>query len=242
MKIIGVTGGVGAGKSEILSWLEKNTNCKVVRADDVAHLLMKPGQVTHSRLVSLLNSDVVARDGSIDRRKMGEKVFNNRELLNSVNRIVHPAVKEYLLSDMDHERRLDRFDYYFLEAALLIEDGYDRICEELWYIHTDENVRRERLKRSRGYTDSQITGIMNNQADDGIFRRYSSRIIDNSGELSETIKQLRKILGMDICTAKSPLSSGNGAYSEEAVSKKTASEETGVEEREGEETKVEENN
>ena len=127
MKMIGITGGVGAGKSEIMAYLSRTCKCRVVRADEVAHLVMKPGKTCYMRLVSLLNDDILDPDGTIDRRKMAEKIFSDSGLLSSVNSIIHPAVKEFILSDMEREKVLVIIFFYFLEASPMIEVWYDQI-------------------------------------------------------------------------------------------------------------------
>ncbi|MCR4891111.1 MAG: dephospho-CoA kinase [Lachnospiraceae bacterium] len=197
MKVIGITGGVGAGKSELLSYLERASKSKVVRADEVGHLVIQPGKVCYMRLLSLLNKNILNPDGTINRKKMAEKVFPNSGLLQSVNQIIHPAVKEYLLDDIAFEKKSGVFDYYFLESALLIEDGYQKICDELWYIYADEKVRRERLKAARDYTDQRIDAVMRSQQNDVMFRRYCAHVIDNSGELKDSYRQIDALLRED---------------------------------------------
>ena len=96
---------------------------------------------------------------------------------------------------MDYEKRTQRYEYYFLEAALLIEDGYDRICDEIWYIRADAQIRRERLKQSRGYTDEKINAIIASQSDDNEFRRYSAHVVDNSGSFEAACRQIDALLG-----------------------------------------------
>ncbi len=192
MKIIGITGGVGAGKTAILSFIEKNYNAKVMRADEVSHMLMQPGTVCYMRLLALLGEDVLSDDGGIDHGRMAATIFHNKGMLQSVDQIIHPAVKEYLLDDMEHERKRGYYSFYFLEAALLIEDGYQKICDELWYIYADRERRSERLKAERGYDDKRIAAIMASQADDQVFRRHCARVIDNSGSLEDSFSQVRE--------------------------------------------------
>ena len=194
MRIIGITGGVGAGKSEIINFLGSNYNAKVVRADEVAHLVTQPGKACYMRLVSLLNDDILNPDGTIDRQRMAYKIFTDKGLLSSVNAIIHPAVREYIVQDIDRERQLARREFYFLEAALLIEEGYEQICDELWYIYASDEVRRRRLRETRGYSDEKTESIMQNQLSDDMFRRYASVVIDNSGTLEESFKQIEGVI------------------------------------------------
>ena len=195
MKIIGITGGVGAGKSEVLSLIEKMTRCVIVKADDLARSLEAKGEVCFDPLVKLLGRDVLDSDGEIDSRKMAAKIFadGNGDLRAGVNSIVHPAVKRRI-KDMIKDARKGGYDHFFIEAALLIEDHYDKIVDELWYVYADEDIRRIRLKESRGYSDEKIDGIMTSQSSDETFRKYCKVVIDNSGSITDTKEQIKQYL------------------------------------------------
>lgn len=81
-----------------------------------------------------------------------------------------------------------------LEAALLIEEGYGEICDELWYIYASEEVRRKRLKSSRGYSDEKIDSIFASQLKEAEYRRYCKEVIDNDGDIENTIASINKAL------------------------------------------------
>ena len=199
MKVIGITGGVGAGKSEILAYLREHVNCRIIIADKVAHDLEKQGGVCYGQIVSLLGKEIVAEDGEIDKSKMAARIFTNSKLLTRINEIVHPAVKEYIVNEIAKERKAGRLDYLFIEAALLIEDGYSKIVDEMWYIHTDEKTRRYRLKASRGYSDEKIDSIMREQLSEEEFRMNCSTVIDNSKALESAYREIDKKLGERLC-------------------------------------------
>ncbi len=192
LKVIGITGGVGAGKSEVLKLLEECSEACVLKADEAAHEV--ENKECRKRLTALLSEDILSEDGTIDKRRMAEKIFRDEALREKVNAIVHPAVKSYILSRIEEERKKGKADYFFIEAALLIEDGYELICDELWYVYANEEVRRKRLRASRGYSDEKTDSIMKAQNTDEVFRNHCSVIIDNSGELSETKKQILGLL------------------------------------------------
>jgi dephospho-CoA kinase len=196
MKVIGITGGVGAGKSEVLRYIKELCNCRILIADEAAHILQEPGQPCYQPLIDLLGNGILQADGQIDRKQMAKQIFigSKETLLPQVNTIVHPAVKKYILSEIEREKQIGAIDYFFIEAALLIEDGYVAICDELWYIYATQTVRAERLKKARGYSEEKIDGIMNSQSDEETFRRHCAVVIDNSGDLEETKKQLRQYL------------------------------------------------
>ncbi len=188
--IVGITGGVGAGKSTVLGYISANYNCLVIFSDDVANDIKKKGFPAYNSLVELLGREILGPDGEIDRQKMASAIFNNKNILKKVNNILHPAVNEYIINIIENEKKLNRYDFVFVEAALLIENGYDKIADELWYVYASENARRQRLKDSRGYSDEKIDDIFSKQLDDSQFRSYCQFVIDNSGSLEEAAKQI----------------------------------------------------
>lgn len=190
MKFIGITGGVGAGKSEILSYIRKHYRCEIYLADDVAHEVKNPGTECYYELIKLLGEDILESDGQIDRGKMAEKIFADETVLQKVNGIIHPAVKRYLLEHLETAGKRGDVELFFVEAALLIEAGYGELVDEMWYIYATEEVRRERLKLSRGYSDEKVNRILASQLSDEEFRKNCSFIIDNSGELTDSFKQI----------------------------------------------------
>lgn len=195
MMTIGITGGVGAGKSQILSYIEEHYNSKVIRADEVAHLLEEPGHECYDRIVALLGSDVLQEDGSIDKKKMAAVIFNDKEKLEGINAIIHPEVKKYIIKQIEKEKKAEIIDFLFIEAALLIEEHYDEIVDEMWYIHTDIEIRSKRLAQSRQYSAERIANIMRGQLSEEEFRKHCSVVVINNGDLEETYKQINYIMG-----------------------------------------------
>lgn len=195
MKVIGITGGVGSGKSLILNYIKSHYNCEIIMADDLAKDLCKKGELCYKPLVKLLGTDVLDKDGEINKSVMAQKIFSDDNLRIGVNNIIHPSVKKYILKRIAYLRRKRTKDFLFIEAALLIEDGYKDIVDELWYIYTDEAVRRNRLKESRGYSDEKIDSIMASQLSEEEFRLNSDFEIDNSGNSEVSFSKIRERLG-----------------------------------------------
>ncbi len=191
MKIIGITGGVGSGKSRVLSYMEEAYNAVVCQADHVAWELQEPEQKCYAQIVKHFGKDILNDDGTINRKKLGQIVFNDNEQLLVLNGIMHPAVKETIVQIIQSEQEKGT-DYFVLEAALLLEDGYSQICDELWYIYTDEDTRRLRLKESREYSDEKINAIMASQLSEEVFRKECQIVIDNSGDFEDTCYQIDK--------------------------------------------------
>jgi len=198
MKIIGITGGVGAGKTKVLSYIESRFSCSVIRADEAAHKLYEPGQACYQKIVALLGQEILNADNTIDKSKMAAAIFGNNALLAAVNGIVHPEVKKYILERIAFERKRGVVDYFFIEAALLIEEHYDQIVDEMWYIHSDVAVREKRLAQSRRYSTQKIAEIMKGQLCEEEFRKYCQVVITNNGDLEETYRQINRIMGVEV--------------------------------------------
>lgn len=195
MKVIGITGGVGCGKSAVMDILEQEYDARILKADSVGHLLMEPGMSCYTQMVAHFGRGILREDGSVNRAKVAEIVFSDPEELEIQNQIMHPAIRNYILGQIAEERKAGRA-YCFVEAALLLEDHYDDFCDEVWYIYTDVSVRRRRLKESRGYTDAKIDEIMAKQMTETAFRRRAAFTVDNSGSLEQTKEQIRERMHM----------------------------------------------
>lgn len=189
MKFIGITGGVGAGKSAILKFLHDHYKCKIYMADKVAFEVRLPGTECHRRLCELLGEEVVS-----DRRLMAEKIYGDEELLSQVNNIIHPAVREFLVAEQHKAEKEGKAELFFVEAALLIECGYCELVDEMWYVYADEDTRIKRLMSSRAYSEEKARAIMAQQLSDEEFRLNSDFVIDNSGDLMDAKNQIRRRL------------------------------------------------
>lgn len=189
MKIIGITGGVGAGKSTVLAYLEKKYNAFVIQADEVGHIVMEPGQECYQPVIDLFGKEVIKNDKTIDRKRVSDVVFGQPVFLTRLNGIIHPAVKQYILKSLEEQKRKGR-KLCIVEAALFLEEHYQDFCDEVWYIYTDEEVRIQRLMESRGYTREKSLGIIENQASEAYFRAHTDYVIENNGDLEKTWKQI----------------------------------------------------
>ncbi len=195
MKVIGITGGVGAGKTKLLSYIAEHYNCRILLADEAANALKEPGMACYDQIVRLLGREILNEDMTINRAKMAEGIFADAQLLTQVNEILHPAVKAYILEQIKLEREKGLIAFFFLEAALLIECGYQKIVDELWYISAAEEVRRARLKSARGYTDEKIDRIISAQLSEEDYKSQCDFIIDNSREEQWAYEQIDRKMG-----------------------------------------------
>lgn len=189
MKIIGITGGIGSGKSRVLTYLKEAFSAVICQADHVAHILQEPKGACYEEIRAYFGDDILNEDKTIDRAKLGQIVFADNAKLLQLNRIVHPAVKEYISRQIQIEKEAGT-SYFVLEAALLLEEHYEQICDEIWYIYCDEKTRRQRLVASRQYSNEKIDAIMASQLSEADFRKGCQIVIDNSGNFEDTCYQI----------------------------------------------------
>lgn len=196
MKIIGITGGIGTGKSTILHILEENYNAYIIETDRLAHQLMRKGESAYTQIVAEFGETILDDNLEIDRQKMGAIVFNDKERLTALNHIVHPAVKQYIRDDIEKKKAEGTVSYYIIEAALLIEDGYKEICDTIWGIHVDYERRIERLILGRGGNREKWENVIKNQSSEAFYQENCDAIIINDDDILKTQEQVRKLLNM----------------------------------------------
>ena len=194
MKVIGITGGFGAGKSELLSYISAHYRCRIILSDQVANEVKEKGTACYDAIVELLGKSVLEPDGEISRNRMAARIFADKALLTKVNAILHPAVNTFIMDTIEEEREKKEMDYLFIEAALLIESGYEHVVDQMWYIYAPDEIRRKRLKESRGYPDEKITKILEKQLSEEAFRAHCDVVIDNSADLAHAYLQIDKEL------------------------------------------------
>lgn len=193
MKIIGITGSIGAGKTEVLEYLNNKYGASICQTDKIAKKLQKKGGICYDAIVEHFGKDILNEKDELDRGKLSDIVFNDPAELGVLNEIVHPAVWEEVNRLVEHEKRKNT-NLFFLESAVLIETKYMDMCDELWYIYVEESARRNRLYYSRGYDNKKINEIAAAQLPKEEFLKNCDRVIDNSGVFEETMQQLDKIV------------------------------------------------
>lgn len=194
MKIIGITGGIGTGKSTVLNFLKQEYNAYIVEADRLAHELMLPGEAAYRQITDIFGTAILSTDGTIDRNRLGTIVFGDAEALRKLNAVIHPAVKQYILQDIEARKKEGNVKYYVIEAALLIEDGYKTICDELWYIYTEREERIRRLIAGRGGSREKWEHVIGNQSSDDYYRTNCDYVVDNGKGFEYTINIVKELL------------------------------------------------
>ena len=144
-------------------------------------------------MISLFGEWIVKEDGSLDRETISKIVFEKKEMLEKLNGIIHPAVKRYIKREIKRSEK-EGTEFFFIEAALLIEDNYDEIYDEMWYVYVDTETRMKRLSDGRGYSEEKSRSIMRKQLSDEVFFASCQRVIDNSTDVECTRQQVKQAL------------------------------------------------
>ena len=191
--VIGITGGIGSGKSVVTSLLRDKFDAAVIDTDTIGHEIMETGKSAYKKVVEVFGNKVIAEDGSIDRKKLGSLVFDNQKLLCKLNDIIHPAV-EAEVDKRIAEFTKKKYKYIALETALLIKVGYNRKCDKVWFVYADKDMRLKRLYDNRGIDNEKAIKIFESQNTEEEYRQIADNVIDNSGSEAETEIQIKNIL------------------------------------------------
>lgn len=189
MVVIGITGQVGSGKSQALRYLETIDGIEICEADKVGHLLQEKESIGYLLIVESFGTGILDEDGTINRKKFGAIVFAEQEKLELLNKIMHPIIKDYIVNQIARAKQKG-VHVFVVEAALLLENNYQDICDEIWYIYTRIELRCERVISSRGYTKDKFYEINATQMQEDVIRQSSDRVICNSEDVGCLHRQI----------------------------------------------------
>lgn len=193
MKVIGITGGVGSGKSAVTTILVEKYHAYHINTDIIAREQMQKDGVSFKKVVKAFGTDILAADGEIDRKKLGEIVFHDDEKLKKLNQLTHPNVKK-AVKKIIRQKKKEKVPFVLMESAILYRAGFSNLCDELWYIYATEETRTKRLKDSRGYTDEKVRSMMSKQDTEEHFREVCTVVIDNNGSFEDVQKQVQLLV------------------------------------------------
>lgn len=192
MKVIGLTGGIGSGKSAVSTILKKN-DILVVDTDEISR------QITRSALVlkeikTIFGRDVLNEDGSLNRKKMADIVFNDSDSKRILEKIVTEKVISLTEKILDDLRKENSQDIVVIDAPLLFECGVDRLTDINWLVICDTEKKIKRVMKRENYTRNQVLERMKNQMSDFDKMKKSQVIIDNSGTFKELESRVEKLI------------------------------------------------
>ncbi|HJU10510.1 MAG TPA: dephospho-CoA kinase [Candidatus Binataceae bacterium] len=187
MLTIGLTGGIGSGKSTVTKILGE-LGAPIIDADKVGHAIYAPDGPAYKDVVAAFGNEILASDGTIDRRKLGPIVFADPGALQRLNSIVHPKMFVRMREMVSELRDDGERKPIVVEAAILIEAKWQPLFDEIWLVNASKERVIERIERDRGLKPEQTEARIRAQLPDDERRRYSSVVITNDG----TIEELRQ--------------------------------------------------
>ncbi len=185
MMKIGITGGIGAGKSLVTDYL-RTLGAKVICADEVTHMLYRPGKAGTLAVEAAFGSSYINKNG-VDRKKLGALVFSDETALNRLNEVMHPLIYQTFNSAAAGQRLV------FFDAALLIETGWHNGMDEVWLVIAEKSKRIKRIKERSQLSDDVIDQIMKSQLSDQEKMQYADHVIDNSKTKTDTYCQINAL-------------------------------------------------
>lgn len=204
MITIGLTGGIGTGKSTVTDML-KELGAVIVDADKVAHEAYRPGTPAWQDIVAQWGKDVVLPSNEVDRKKLGGIVFNNPQALQRLNEIVHPRMRQ-MLFDMIEQHRRNGERVAVLEAAILIEAGWAPLVDEVWVTVAPEDTVIKRIQGRNNLAPEQIRARIRSQLSTKERVALSQVVIDTDCTIPEVRRKVRKLWDERLASRKDPTS------------------------------------
>lgn len=184
---IGVTGGIATGKNLVTNYF-KELGCYIIDADEIYHELIYPGKPLWKKLVEEFGSTILHPQNMIDRKRLGDIVFNNKEALKKLNSITHNEI----IKKIEERAKLHENDYKIIviNAALLIEAGAKKIVDKVIVVWTDEQTQLERLMKRDNISKNEAEKRIKSQMSLKEKLKYADYVINNNGSKEQTKKQV----------------------------------------------------
>lgn len=190
MRIIGITGGIGCGKSKLVRMAKAKCNCLVIDTDTVAKFLMAPGNISYELIVKRW-PEVIDEDNTINRKTLAAITMSDKEALLELNEFTHPYVAKEIKDVIEREQ--DNYDIVIIESALLLDTPIAGLCNEIWNVTASVEKRIERLVNYRKYTREQAEAIMANQRSEDWYISHSTKTFINNADGGADMAELLDI-------------------------------------------------
>ncbi|AEF17629.1 Dephospho-CoA kinase [Thermoanaerobacterium xylanolyticum LX-11] len=194
VKVIGLTGGIASGKSTVSSIL-KSLGAVIIDADVVSREIMIKGTETYNILISVFGREILRKDGEIDRRKLGNLVFADKEKLNKLNEITHPEIIKRIKDIIEEERKKGKEKAIVLDAALLIEMKLFNMVDEVWLVVVDKKTQIRRLMKRDNLSYKDALNRIKSQMSIEDKMKYADFIINNCKDFNAIKRQVELLWG-----------------------------------------------
>lgn len=193
MKVVGLTGGTGSGKG-VVSQCLREAGSAIIDADLIAHEIIKKGKPAYEELTRYFGRHILREDGEIFRRKLGEIVFRDKEKLEFLNRCTHKYIAQEIARQIQEAKELGKKKLIVIDAPLLVEAGLVEICDSIWVVYADEEVRVHRIMERDGILLETAKARIGNQKSWAEYKSYAQEVIDNSSTLEAVQSQVATLM------------------------------------------------
>lgn len=183
MIIIGLTGGIGSGKSTVSDIL-KEQGIPVVDGDRIAREVVEPHRPAYDEIVRVFGAEVLQQDGTLNRKRIGEIVFSDPEKLSMLNSITHKEIYRVILERLESLKETGT-SLVFLDVALLFETGFDQLTDWVWVVDAPDAVRVERIQKRDGLKEEEILKRIQSQMSRELRNTKGNLVLDNSKSREE---------------------------------------------------------
>lgn len=189
-RILGLTGGIACGKSTISAYL-KEFGLSVIDADECSRAVVEKGSIGLEKLTEIFGNKILENDGTLNRKALGQIVFSDSEQLSLLNSVMEPLIREEISRRLNQENNAD---LVVLDAPLLIEQHYDKICDFIMTIDVPKKIQLERLIERDNLSEDEAKSRIESQLSSRERNGFADVVIDSSGTVEQTRKQVIKWL------------------------------------------------
>lgn len=190
--IIGLTGSIGTGKSTIANKF-KQLNIPVIDADLIARQVVEPGEAAYDEIVATFGEEVLQKDRTLNREKLGAIIFNDEKKRTKLNGIIHPAIRKEMIRQRDAHVS-ENVPCVVLDIPLLYESKLSHFVEKVIVVTVEADVQLERILNRDDMTETEAKQRIDSQIDVAKKEKWADAVIDNNGTIAESEQQLMKIL------------------------------------------------
>jgi len=189
--VIGLTGGIASGKSTVSAKL-KELGAAVIDADLLARDVVRKGEIAYNKIVQCFGEDILLPGGDIDRKKLGNIVFSDKEKLALLNSITHPEIINRM-KERIQELKAEGAKVIVVDAAILIEMGLHKYVDSVWVLSVDRETQLKRLVERDKFNYREAENRINSQFTNEVRKKYADVVIDNSKPIEEVEKRLEEL-------------------------------------------------